>query len=179
MLEAEKMLELSHYYYVYSAMVQATGALIALVGVFIIFRLQIQRDIVRDAEDNLLSNKGLGGARKDLERRAEEWLRNNNTNRERTTSAHIFIEENFQNLRLHKSIRKYAIDKGVITIILVTFLFMYYIIVLHLNHFLVTLSPLRPFIGGVIFSIFIVGYLINYIIKCIVTGEKEKKKLRF
>lgn len=163
------MLKIDFYYYVYSAMVQATGSLIALVGVFIIFRLQIQRDMIRDAEDNLLSGKGLGGTRKDLERKAEEYLSNNEATK--TNSLYIFIKENLQNLQLHKEIRKYAMDRGVLAIISVTSLFIYYIIILH-NHHSYIVFPLLPFMVGMVVSILFVGFLLNYIIRCIVTREK-------
>ena len=41
------------YYYIYSAMAQSTGALIALVGIFVVFRLQHQSDRIRRGREKL------------------------------------------------------------------------------------------------------------------------------
>jgi len=41
------------YYLIYSAMTETTSALIALVGIFLIFRIQIQRERLKDAYETL------------------------------------------------------------------------------------------------------------------------------
>lgn len=43
------------YFYVYSGMTQSIGALIALVGIFIVFRLELQRNRIRDCREKLVS----------------------------------------------------------------------------------------------------------------------------
>lgn len=42
------------YFYVYSGMAQATGSLIALVGIFIVFRLELQRNSIRNCREMIV-----------------------------------------------------------------------------------------------------------------------------
>lgn len=43
------------YFYIYSGMAQATAGLIALIGIFIVFRLELQRNRIRNCRDTIES----------------------------------------------------------------------------------------------------------------------------
>ncbi len=154
------------HFYVYSAMTQSMGALIALVGVFIVFRIQIQRDRIGGAFERLaqiLKISPLLNSRDDILKSADDVLKDG---KHHLINRRKDVQREKDNLGRHEDILKYTIDKGKETIALVALLFMYYIIALHSKAYN-ALFPSARLLVGLVLSMLIIIRLILYLRNCI------------
>lgn len=169
------------YYYIYSAMTQVTGALLALVGLFIVFRLQLQRERIRAGYDGLrvlLSPKSVsqgqasGGilwkTRDELDKIAEDMI----TKKEDEGWKRIEVEYN--SLKKHKDILKYTRGRGIGIIFEIGFIFIYYLLILHYNEkILFKRSQNIFFYVGLILCVVVIMRILNFLRRCIAPCKDE------
>ena len=153
------------YYYIYSAMAQSTGALIALVGIFIVFRLQHQSDRIRRGREKI---ERIIYARpllplKELINDAEKYI--NETKPGQSTiddrdRREIAIEQLF-NLKWHINSFHHTIKYGFVGIGFTAGLFMMFITLLYLHKLWRTQKVF--FNVSFTISILVIGYLVWFI----------------
>lgn len=156
-----KMLKLDYYYYIYSAMTQAMGGLIALVGVFMIFRLNFdkkrkdeQRSVVRDTFGlhAVLLPENV------LERRVEERL-----GEEKNEDTHHFLSEVWNIYILYRDSLEYTGKVGKWVIAGLTGLFIFYIILLHYVG-LYSFCQFPAMFIMLIITVIVIGKMLDYIL---------------
>ncbi len=151
-------LRLDYYYYIYSAMTQATGALIALVGIFIVYKLQIQRSRIEKLREA------------DLDLEFQAILERN---RERTQQEQVL---------------SFAKRWGITILASISILFSYFVSCLHFIRFYPRLQPCAlsaDFVltcllfAGIFLSGIVLLMLLWYISLCVwekMWDEREKWK---
>ena len=169
------------YYYIYSALTQVTGALLALVGLFIVFRLQLQRERIRAGYNGmrlLLSPKSVsqgqisGGilwkTRVELDKIIEDMIRKKEDERWKR------IESEYNSVKKHKDILKYTREKGVRIIYEIGLIFIYYVLILHFNEkiFSVGYASIFLYVGLILCGLVILRIL-NFLKRCIVPYKDE------
>lgn len=161
-------MDVEHYYYVYGAMTQAMGALVAIVGVFMIFRIQIQRDKLGNTYYSLKSyffNPTKWIPTEEIEKVARQFVEGKREDVDLQGQRAI---RDYGSFLRHKNDSQYITNEGIEVIKSAVGVFIYYIIVLHLNYILYELkSNFFVFILGLIFSICVVVYLLCYVVKCL------------
>ncbi len=154
------------YYYVYSAMIQAVGALIALVSIFVIFKIQIQMQRIKGDYEMVLPLYKSEGEYLSTEK-LDIYMAQSLSNRK--GCFFDFIKEINDRINKNKDILHYTRMKGRIIIFLYTFLFIYYIFAMHLNYVIFNDSvlPLIVLFVGFSLSIFTIIRTIYYLMKCL------------
>jgi len=130
-------------YYIYSAMTQAVGALLALVGVFIVYRLQIQRERISLAREHLREKVCPGRicSITDVVKDAEKSIQNLNSNNGTRQTMKLI----YDGLIRHLEIWKFTIIKGKFVVRILAELFTCYVILLFLNSSIYQIAKLRIF----------------------------------
>ena len=161
---------------VYSAMTEVTGGLIALFGVFIVYKLQIQRDRIKGARETLknifLASEFYVPLSEILEF-AEQKIRELKFAPGEEKQAKVF----HTNLKRYVRTYQFTVRHGAAGTGMATILFLYYICVLHLNEYLP--DPALFFWIGFAASLLIVSYLGWFIVQCLAKEGREydvKKK---
>jgi len=169
------------YYYIYSALTQTTGALLALVGLFIVFRLQLQRERIRAGYDGLrllLSPKSVsqgqvsGGilwkTREELDKIIEDMINKKEDERWKR------IETEYNSVKKHKDILKYTREKGVRIIYEIGLIFIYYMLILHFNEKIFSVERTTIFLyTGLILCTVVIFRILYFLKKCIVPCKDE------
>lgn len=169
------------YYYIYSALTQVTGALLALVGLFIVFRLQLQRERIRAGYDGLrllLSPKSVsegqvsGGilwkTRDELDKIIEEMVERKKDERWKR------IETEYNSVKKHKDILKYTREKGIGIIYEIGLIFIYYVLILHFNEKIFSVRQASIFLyAGLILCVVVILRILNFLKRCIVPCKDE------
>jgi hypothetical protein len=163
-------MSIEHYYFVYSAMTQSVGSLIAIIGVFMIFRIQIQRERLGNTYRAL--RRAFYGETwrpgNEIKGEVTKYLDENKNTDVANTKHYKLIETNFNNLGEHGDNLDYIKNEGMRTIWVGGVVFIYYILALHLNSFFYpTIYRLSVFIFGAILSVLAIFVSIRYIFKCL------------
>lgn len=166
-------MKIDSYYYIYSAMTQSMGALIALIGVFIIFRVQIQRERLKEVYAILERLSFPGQPRKQI----DEGVKAKLEDKEKLSSVGPINKHVIQlcdDLVNQKNILEYTIQQGKIAVAVTSFVFIFYIIALNGNdYFFASILRLPVLILGLLLAIGIVVRIALYIWNCIKVEEKE------
>ena len=173
LVKKEDIVEIEYYYYVYSAMTQSMGALIALVGVFIIFRIQIQRGRLKEIYAGLEYASFPMKTRKEIDEGAKEKLKQ----KEHLISQGPSNKQSVQlceDLEYQKDILKYTIEQGKYTIIMTSVTFLFYIYILNANNLLFnSILQVPMFVVGLLLSFAVVVKITKYIVNIVKVEEKE------
>lgn len=153
-------------------MTQATGGLIALVGVFIIFRIQIQRQRIQPYYDyfrGIFATADEYLPKKELKRRAREYLESRNN-----AALYSSVKNKYDMLVKDGDILKYTVQEGREIIIKIAILFCYYVLVLHINSIIYNLLfwKLLIFLVGLGFSFLVLFWVVCYLLNCIKPEEE-------
>jgi hypothetical protein len=167
---------LEGYYYVYSAMTQAIGSLIALVGIFIIFRIQLQRERIRDS---CISIANLGHWNNDFSEKEITSLAEAFITSSASKMGDIKIVKAIENELINKTkqheIMEYTIKQGEVLVIHATFLFIYYIFILHFHSCIFYSAFLRKvyFVLGITLTVLVVFRIFLFIRKSIYNKDNK------
>jgi len=159
---------------VYGIMTQTTGSLIALVGIFIIFRTQLQMQSIWHSEETIaIICKRFKDKYKD---KTIDCLANNIV--QGTIEADSWeierLSEQLENKIHNKKILKYTIDHGKGIVRYNSLMFIYYFILLHLNTLIkYNIWQVFYFCFGLVFS----GFLIIWILFFIPNSIKIEKQV--
>lgn len=150
---------------IYSTMIQVSGVLIVLVGIFVVFRTHMQRERVTQAYTDLRNNLSLPGctSRSALKEKAlERWQEREQKNQE----SFLNIRQLLDGLIVQENILIFTINRGRAVVLNIGGIFLYYIVVLHLCslHFIFTLPALVIGAGA---TVSVVVGLITYAINAI------------
>jgi len=166
-------MKIDSYYYIYSAMTQSMGALIALIGVFIIFRVQIQRERLKEIYATLRHLSFPDCSRKQI----DEGVKAKLEDKEKLSKVGpinkytIQLSEDLEN---QKDILEYTIRQGKIAVAATSCVFIFYIIVLNgTDYFYNSILRIPVFFIGLFLAIGIVVRIMLYILNCIRVEEKE------
>ena len=156
-------------------MTQAAGTLLVVTGIFIVFRLQIQKERLSETYSDLhtfyVSCNNC--SKRDLRESVKEFLEQHKNDSEKSKEYYT-LSRTYKNLLTHENNFRYAADKGIIAIIIAGTLFIYYISVLHHNDLILgKCCELLFFILGFLLSIVAVIYAVNYIIRCVLMDKRE------
>lgn len=161
-------MNIDHYYYIYSAMTQVMGALLALVGVFMIFRIQLQKEYIESHAEKirkiLLNPRDIDAYRLLID--------DKETSQEKKDKILIAeFEHNSKLLKTHEKTLENTVKKGKSTVKELAYIFIFYILILHLNA-LIYCHPLNYLKNivltcSLIFVIVIIVRLISFFSYCI------------
>lgn len=166
-------MELDSYYYIYSAMTQSMGALIALVGVFIIFRIQIQRGRLREIYSGLERLAFPNHSRKQIDEGVKGKLEDKE-NLLKVGPINRQVIQLCENLVNDREVLEYTIKQGKNTVVAISFVFIYYIVTLNVNKYLYkSLLRLPVFYLGLFLAVGLVIRITLYILNVIKVEEKE------
>lgn len=154
-------------------MTQSMGALIALIGVFIIFRVQIQRKRLKEIYAILERLSFPDCSRKQI----DEGVKIKLENKEKLSSVGPINKQVIQlceDLVNQKNILEYTIRQGKRAIIMTSSVFIFYIIVLNgNNYFYNSILRLPVFFLGLFLAIGIVIRITLYIWNLVKVEDKE------
>jgi len=171
-------MNIEYYYYIYTAMTQTTGALIATVAIFIIFRIQIQRERIRNSYKSLanLASFNENYSQTKLDVLIKEELDKPQQDRRFDDRLSLIIEGEWKNAKNQEDTINYTIQEGKKVVTQAASLFIYYIFVLHIHYFIFyNLSLLRLCLfSGLVISLLIIFKIIFFLRNSI---EPEKNKL--
>jgi len=166
-------MEIDRYYIIYSTMTLATSSLIGLVGIFIIFRIQLQRDRIRQTYiemHKLLKLEPEKASWSELHHGIKRVLET-----EEKSENKKALE--FKNKRVKKSeeILRYTINWGVFTLSYIGLLFLIYVFVLHFHNELPFMQTHRfqVEVGTFILNAIAIVILLKYLITCILPKGDE------
>jgi len=165
-------MEIDRYYIIYSTMTLATSSLIGLVGIFIIFRIQLQRDRIRKSYidmHKLLKMEPEKAAWKDLHQGIKRVLETEESENKKA------IEFKQNRVKNSERILHYTINWGVFTLAYIGLLFLIYTFVLHFHNELPFMQTHRFQVEIVTFALNVIGLivLLKYLITCILPKGDE------
>ena len=166
-------MEIDRYYIIYSTMTLATASLIGLVGIFIIFRIQLQRDRIRQAYidmHKLLKMEPKKASWSELHRGIKQVLET-----EEESENKKAVEFKHRRVKNSEEILRYTINWGVFTLAYIGLLFLIYTFVLHFHNELPFMQTHRFQIEIVTFILNVIGLIIllKYLITCILPKGDE------
>jgi len=166
-------MEIDRYYTIYSTMTLATSTLIGLVGIFIIFRIQLQRDRIRQAYmdmHKLLDMEPERGSWDELHHGIRRTLEVEEENGDRK-----IIEHKYARLKKSEEILKYTISRGVFILAYVGLLFVLYVFILHFHNDLSFMQTHRVQVEITAFILNVIAMimLLKYLITCILPKGDE------
>jgi len=166
-------MDIDRYYIIYSTMTLATSSLIGLVGIFIIFRIQLQRDRIRQTYiemHKLLKLEPEKASWKDLHQGIKQVLET------KEESGNKKVVE-FKQARVKNSERilRYTINWGVFTLAYIGLLFLIYVFVLHFHNELTFMQAHRFQVEMATFVLDVIALaiLLKYLITCILPKGDE------
>ncbi len=166
-------MRIDSYYYIYSAMTQSMGALIALIGVFIIFRVQIQRERLKEIYAILRHLSFPDCSRKQIDDGVKAKLEDKEK-LSKVGPINKYTLQVSEDLENQKDILDYTIRQGKIAVAATSFVFIFYIIALNWNDYLyVSILRMPVLVFGVFLAVGIVIRITLYIWNCIKVEEKE------
>jgi len=160
---------IDQYYYVYSAMAQSIAALIALAGVFTIFKIQTLRENRKTLYSNLRIPLKIieTGSEKIVDEKIRLTIEHKD-NSEDNQKKYASIKDDHDNLERVKKEINDVLEKGKKIIVELTMLFLFYVVSLNLTSFLFhSFLRIPAFILGILASIFIFLKMKNFIITCL------------
>lgn len=154
-------------------MTQSMGALIALIGVFIIFRVQIQRERLKEIYVILERLSFPGYSRKEI----DEGVKAKLEDKEKLSSTgpiNKHVIQVCEDLVNQKNILDYTIGQGKYAVAVTSIVFIFYIIALNgNNYFYNSILRLPVFFLGLLLAILVVILIALYIRNCIKVEEEE------
>jgi len=168
-------MDVDRYYLIYSTMTLTTASLIGLVGIFIIFRIQLQRDRIRQAYidmHKLLNLEPEVTTWDDLTQGIKEVLETKEDEKGKQQKA---VEHKHNRVKKSKEILRYTINWGVFTLAYIGALFAIYIFVLHFHNELPFMETHRFQVEIATFALDMIAVIIllKYLITCILPKGDE------
>jgi len=172
------------YYYVYSAMAQVTGGLIALVGIFIVYHLQVQRERIQDASNRLREALQYGDCnsihivryKKLLEIAAELLATTQNMNVPASDVPKINrIRIERDNIKWHIDNLHHTVKRGAIIVFVTTLLFLWFIAGLFAHSFLLDQAS---YFWASLFAAFFVVMFLGHFLWVVLKEESNEYSLK-
>ena len=169
-------MNIDHYYYIYSAMTQSTGALLALVGVFMIFRINLQKEYIDSCAERIrkitFDPRSIGAYKILIDHK-------DTSQKEKDKILNAEVEQNMERFKKHEKILEDTVKRGKDIVKELAFIFLFYVLILHLNEFIYShqLNYLKNIILALslIFTTCIVVNLVKLLLNCI---QYDLKKVR-
>ncbi|MFH1200815.1 MAG: hypothetical protein V1484_00595 [bacterium] len=169
-------MNIDHYSYIYSAMTQSTGALLALVGVFIIFRIKLQEECIDSCAERIrkitFDPRSIDAYRILIDHE-------DTSQKEKDKILNAEVEQNMELFKKHEKILEDTIKRGKDIVKELAFIFLFYVLILHLNEFIYfyQLNYLKNTILTLsfIFTACIVVKLVKLLLNCL---QYDLKKVR-
>ncbi len=168
-------MEIDRYYIIYSTMTLAIGSLIALVGIFIIFRIQLQRDRIRQGYmdmQKLLNLEPEVASWKDINQGLRQTLE---TKEEAKSNIHRAVEHKHNRVKKSENILHYTISRGVFILSAIGVLFILHVFVLYFHNEMNFMKMHRHmvFLAMFLLDALIIATLLKYLITCILPKGDE------
>ena len=169
------MFEPAYYDYVYGAVITTLGALITLVAVFIVFKLQSEKEVLDKVYDEIMERLGLPAylGKDNITEALEKELNQSSLNVE-AKKRYAYLERKIKD---HKNSLWYTENFGKLTILSSTLFFLWFIFLLFFHRRFPSLD--KGLLVWFIILALLIWFIMRYIMNCIHSEKIHKWLKRF
>jgi len=166
-------MEVDRFYVIYSTMTLATGSLIGLIGIFIIFRIQLQRNRIRAAYidiHKLLNMQPEVSTWHELKTALKKTLET-----KEESEVKKGLNTKHESVKRSERILRYTINWGVFNLLFVGALFVIHVFILFFHNELLFLKTHRFGVEMTLFTldVIMIVLLLQYLVVCILPKADE------
>ncbi|MFC1576587.1 hypothetical protein ACFL3J_02840 [Candidatus Omnitrophota bacterium] len=156
-------------------MTLATGSLIALVSVFIIFRIQLQRDRIRKTYEEITKMLDLQDDYPSMEELRIAIRNVLGSDDRKDSKLYRAIDRKHQQIKYNESVLRYTVNNGIHVLLSIGVIFVLYTFLLHFHNYFELFQVHRFRTLIVIFSlaVLVILNMLVYLIRCVLPQKED------